>query len=206
MHLPKPGDTVQKTLQNAFEFYSTRPCLGKRKIATDGTLANEFIWFKYHEILEQSKQISSGIRYLNILKEKEAIGICGQSSIEWILIDLGSIFSNFITVPLHTSLDLISLTNIIQISNIKCIACSEVYFEKFIKISHQTPSLQTIILFDSKPNFKVDNPKSIVVFHLNYITEQGSLHPQESPIVDKEDLFTLRCKRLISKEYYLFNW
>jgi long-chain acyl-CoA synthetase len=136
-------------LRIAFEGYKYRPCLGYRpEISKDNF--GDYRWITYQEVQSLALSFGNGIR--NILgKERDFVGIYSFNCAEWFVADIGLLWKNFVTVPIHHTLDAESVSWIIKNASLSCVVCSKENLDVIVQVvnsSSRPECLKSIVYID----------------------------------------------------------
>lgn len=157
-----------ETLKMSFYYFQNRPCLGW-KVSLD-----KYNWLTFEQVKTRAHHIGAGL-YL-LFKRSAHIGICSRNSVEWVLSDLGCIFFEMVSVPIHFTFDYESLEYIIPHADLECLICTEDIFHSVLKIIPKAPLLKYIVLLNTTSiSEETQNlvPSNLLVFSLESIEELG---------------------------------
>ncbi|KAH3744291.1 ATP/NADPH-dependent carboxylic acid reductase [Pelomyxa schiedti] len=143
-------DTFVTMLWSALQSYANRPCLGIRKILSDGSVTPGFEWKTYEQIRQQTERLSYGLLVKLSLAHGTRMGICGKNSIEWFVTDMAVMFCGLTTVPLHIDWDLHTTEQILLNSGVATVFCDSHKMDFFLQIlsSGKCPLLKHVFCLD----------------------------------------------------------
>ncbi|CAF4213738.1 unnamed protein product, partial [Didymodactylos carnosus] len=133
------GTCVSDILYRSFHCYWNRPCFALTPFTS---------WYTYNDVYQRVRTYGTQLINNNGLRARDFVGICGDTSLEWVVADIACVFQSLITVPLHTRMINEDLVKVITNCQIKCIICTtEELQSKFTLLMTQCPSLKEIVLF-----------------------------------------------------------
>ena len=124
-------------LQQAFLLHGSKPVLGSRSDQPDSS----FVWITYEQMFHQSVLMAERLGTVNSgsmaslsLPRRSVVGICADNCAEWISVDIACTFNDYISVGLHSSWTVQSLTYVLCNAGVQCLFCQHDSLSKFVEL------------------------------------------------------------------------
>lgn len=189
------------------------PCLGERSFNQATKAWGPFTFQNYEEVKQRALHVSSGI--VNIVEEvvglephtkQYAVGLYGPNTRNWVVTDLGCVYTALTSVPLYDTLGPDATQYIINLTEMPIIFASLAHIPYLLSIKDKLPTLKVIVSlneFDSpefyeRPGYtkrdlitKWAEAAGVSLFSMSEIEALGQDKPRKLRTIVPEDIQTL---------------
>jgi len=135
--------TLLEMMQRGCRVSGNGQCLGSRSSGK-----SEYSWITYGEVIERSKNLSSGLVHLGMKTGQNSfVGIYSQNCPEWILTEHACYNQSAVIVPLYDTLGPNACSFIINQAEMSIVICDkEEKVQSLLEQKGETPCLQHIVV------------------------------------------------------------
>jgi long-chain acyl-CoA synthetase len=141
--------TIVDLLENSANKFSNNPYLLEKK-------SDKYETITFRETRQQVCRVAAGLIALGI-KKGDRIALLSESRTDWVLSELGILYSGAISVPLSI---LLKESNDLKFrlthSESKWVIVSGLQYDKINSLRHDLPSLEKVILLDERETYSAD--------------------------------------------------
>lgn len=156
------------TEDNIVSMFKNRVKQFPNNIAYKYKVKKEWKEITYQELGEKVENFALGLLELG-LKKGDHTGILSENSVEWVILDLGSMTIGCIDIPMYATLTAPQIQYILKHGEVKLVGVqNKEQLEKVLSIRNDLPDLKFIVVFDESCKIEGEN-----IYHIEKVIDLG---------------------------------
>lgn len=133
------GQHAADLIARACERYRDRPCLALREAHSD------YRAISYSQLWQRALALADGLRREDWVKPGALVGLCGFSSVDWVVADLACLCLGAVTVPVDSSISAEDMAHVLRETGLSCLISEFSPLARLAGTLCESASLQAVL-------------------------------------------------------------